>query len=139
MPLKLDEGWNQIQFNLADFCQRAYGTAFVEALRIQVHCSARLRRIFFCDRVYSDEELPSEYRIFLPRAGPREKYIIPAAAAPSSAAAAPADAAPAGASAEEQAADEEVLAISGEVAALEGPGAYPEDAVDEDGEEQAVA
>lgn len=37
MPMRLDEGWNQIQFNLADFTKRAYGTAYVETLRIQVH------------------------------------------------------------------------------------------------------
>ena len=36
MPLKMDEGWNQIQFNLADFVRRAYGTGYVETLRIQV-------------------------------------------------------------------------------------------------------
>lgn len=34
--MRLDEGWNQIQFNLADFTKRAYGTAYVETLRIQV-------------------------------------------------------------------------------------------------------
>ena len=26
MPMRLDEGWNQIQFNLADFTRRAYPT-----------------------------------------------------------------------------------------------------------------
>uniref|UniRef100_A0A915L684 CFA20 domain-containing protein n=1 Tax=Romanomermis culicivorax TaxID=13658 RepID=A0A915L684_ROMCU len=36
MPMRLDEGWNQIQFNLADFTKRAYGTTYVETLRIQV-------------------------------------------------------------------------------------------------------
>ena len=25
MPMRLDEGWNQIQFNLAEFTRRAYG------------------------------------------------------------------------------------------------------------------
>jgi hypothetical protein len=36
MPLRLDEGWNQVQFNLADFVKRAYGTTYIETLRIQV-------------------------------------------------------------------------------------------------------
>lgn len=36
MPMRLDEGWNQIQFNLADFTKRAYGTNYVETLRVQV-------------------------------------------------------------------------------------------------------
>ena len=36
MPMKLDSGWNQIQFNLADFTRRAYGTNYIETTRIQV-------------------------------------------------------------------------------------------------------
>lgn len=54
MPMKLDEGWNQIQFNLADFTRRAYGTNYVETLRVQVHANCRLRRIYFSDRLYSE-------------------------------------------------------------------------------------
>jgi Protein of unknown function (DUF667) len=27
MPMKLDDGWNQIQFNLAEFTRRAYGAS----------------------------------------------------------------------------------------------------------------
>ncbi len=34
--MKLDDGWNQIQFNLADFTRRAYGTNYIETLRVQV-------------------------------------------------------------------------------------------------------
>lgn len=66
MPMRLDEGWNQIQFNLADFCRRAYGTTYVETLRIQLHCSCRLRRIYFSDRLYAEEELPAEFKLFVP-------------------------------------------------------------------------
>ena len=36
MPMRLDDGWNQIQFNLSDFTRRAYGTNYVETLRVQV-------------------------------------------------------------------------------------------------------
>lgn len=54
MPMSLDEGWNQIQFNLADFTRRAYGTNYVETLRVQVHANCRLRRIYFSDRLYSE-------------------------------------------------------------------------------------
>ena len=45
--MKLDEGWNQIQFNLSDFTRRAYGSNYVETLRISVHANCRLRRIYF--------------------------------------------------------------------------------------------
>ncbi|XP_072269287.1 cilia- and flagella-associated protein 20 [Pyxicephalus adspersus] len=40
MPMRLDEGWNQIQFNLSDFTRRAYGTNYIETLRVQCLTSA---------------------------------------------------------------------------------------------------
>lgn len=36
MPMKLDDGWNQIQINMADITKRAYGTNYVETTRVQV-------------------------------------------------------------------------------------------------------
>jgi hypothetical protein len=66
MPMRLDEGWNQIQFNLSDFTRRAYGTNYIETLRVQVHANCRIRRIYFSDRLYSEEELPPEFKLFLP-------------------------------------------------------------------------
>lgn len=66
MPMRLDEGWNQIQFNLSDFTRRAYGTNYVETLRVQIHANCRVRRIYFSDRLYTDEELPTEFKLFLP-------------------------------------------------------------------------
>ena len=47
MPMRLDEGWNQIQFNLSDFTRRAYGTNYIETLRVQIHANCRIRR--FCN------------------------------------------------------------------------------------------
>ncbi|CAH2089658.1 unnamed protein product [Euphydryas editha] len=66
MPIGLSGGWNQIQFNLADFTRRAYGTQFLETLRVQVHANARLRRIYFSERLYTEEELPQDYKLYLP-------------------------------------------------------------------------
>jgi hypothetical protein len=66
MPMRLDEGWNQIQFNLSDFTRRAYGTNYIETLRVQIHANCRIRRIYFSDRLYSDDELPPEFKLFLP-------------------------------------------------------------------------
>merc|ERR1719379_619716 len=66
MPMRLDEGWNQIQFNLSDFTRRVYGTNYIEALRVQLHANCRIRRIYFSDRLYSEEELPPEFKLFLP-------------------------------------------------------------------------
>lgn len=66
MPMRLDEGWNQIQFNLSDFTRRAYGTNYIETLRVQIHANCRIRRIYFSDRLYSESELPPEFKLFLP-------------------------------------------------------------------------
>ena len=72
MPMRLDEGWNQIQFNLSDFTRRAYGTNYIETVRVQIHANCRIRRIYFSDRLYSEEELPPEFKLFLPVVKRRE-------------------------------------------------------------------
>ena len=56
----------RIQFNLSDFTRRAYGTNYIETLRVQLHANCRIRRIYFSDRLYSEEELPPEFKLFLP-------------------------------------------------------------------------
>ncbi|XP_063626413.1 cilia- and flagella-associated protein 20-like [Cydia splendana] len=66
MPISLADGWNQIQFNLSEFTRRAYNKSFVEVQNIKVNANIRLRRIYFADRLTPDEDLPAEYRIFLP-------------------------------------------------------------------------
>ena len=88
MPMRLDDGWNQIQFNLSDFTRRAYGktpcvfnfvnfgnlltlrpfagTNYIETLRVQIHANCRIRRVYFSDRLYSEDELPPEFKLFLP-------------------------------------------------------------------------
>mmetsp|Transcript_1577 Transcript_1577/g.2252 ORF Transcript_1577/g.2252 Transcript_1577/m.2252 type:complete len:240 (-) Transcript_1577:70-789(-) len=83
MPMRLDEGWNQIQFNLSDFTRRAYGTNYIETLRVQIHANCRIRRIYFSDRLYSEEELPPEFKLFLPivkRDTENEQHYDPALA-----------------------------------------------------------
>jgi hypothetical protein len=66
MPMRLDPGWNQIIFNLADYVKRAYGTNYSETSRVTVHANCRIRRIYFTDRLYSEDELPAEFKLFLP-------------------------------------------------------------------------
>ncbi|KAG0234859.1 Cilia- and flagella-associated protein 20 [Actinomortierella wolfii] len=66
MPLRMDPGWNQIQLNLADFTKRAYGTTYVETLRVTIHANCRLRRVYFSDRIVPEEDLPAEFKLFLP-------------------------------------------------------------------------
>ncbi|EGD78560.1 hypothetical protein PTSG_09254 [Salpingoeca rosetta] len=93
MPMRLDEGWNQIQFNLADFTRRAYGTTFIEAQRVQIHANCRIRRVYFSDRLYSEDELPAEFKLYLPLRGKDKKGQAdagPATSAPEPSQAAPA-------------------------------------------------
>ncbi|KAI8579762.1 hypothetical protein K450DRAFT_240220 [Umbelopsis ramanniana AG] len=66
MPMRLDPGWNQVTFNLADFTKRAYGTQYVETLRVTIHANCRLRRVYFTDKLYGEDELPPEFKLFLP-------------------------------------------------------------------------
>ncbi|KAG1178183.1 hypothetical protein G6F70_000318 [Rhizopus microsporus] len=66
MPMRLDPGWNQIVVNLADYVKKAFGTNYSETSRVTVHANCRIRRIYFTDRLYSEEELPSEFKLFLP-------------------------------------------------------------------------
>lgn len=77
MPMRLEEGWNQIQFNLSDFTRRAYGTNYIETLRVQIHANCRIRRIYFCDRLYNEDELPDDFKL------PEPKQLSGTVASPS--------------------------------------------------------
>lgn len=65
MPLRLDPGWNKIEINLADFTHRAYGTRYMETVAIRINANVRLRRIYFSDQLYAEEDKPHEYRLFV--------------------------------------------------------------------------
>lgn len=67
MPLRLEPGWNKIEINLADFTHRAYGTRYIETVRVRINANVRLRRIYFSDQLYSEEEKPRDYRIYIPK------------------------------------------------------------------------
>lgn len=65
MPLELDDGWNEIVFNLDDYCEKAFGSRFVECQKVQVHANCRLARIYFNDKVKTEDEIPAEYKLFM--------------------------------------------------------------------------
>ena len=57
MPMRLDDGWNQIQFNLSDFTRRAYGTNYIETLRVQVNISnCNIEYYLYC--LYPELRIP---------------------------------------------------------------------------------
>jgi hypothetical protein len=63
LPMRLDPGWGQVRFNLPDLTRRAYGSGYVETIRVTVFANCRIRRVYFCDRLYAEDELPPEYRL----------------------------------------------------------------------------
>lgn len=68
MPIGLSEGWNQIQFNLAEFTRRAYKKQFVEVQKLKINANIRLRRIYFTERLIPEDQLPPEYKLYFPLA-----------------------------------------------------------------------
>lgn len=58
MPLRLDSLWNMVYLNVGDLTTKAYGTTFVEVIRVQIHASCRIRRAFFTDQEYKQSKLP---------------------------------------------------------------------------------
>jgi|JI10StandDraft_1071094.scaffolds.fasta_scaffold672259_1 hypothetical protein len=42
-----------------------------EFVRVQIHANCRIRRIYFSDRLYTEDELPPEFKLFLPIAADR--------------------------------------------------------------------
>jgi len=65
MPLKLSDGWNHIQFNLDEFLYKWYSSRYKETVQIQVHASCRIRRIYFTEKLVSEEDLPPEFRLYV--------------------------------------------------------------------------
>uniref|UniRef100_A0A1B0DQY9 CFA20 domain-containing protein n=1 Tax=Phlebotomus papatasi TaxID=29031 RepID=A0A1B0DQY9_PHLPP len=74
MPLYLNPGWNQIQLNLPEYMRRAYGTNYVETVGMIVHANTRLRRIYFTQKLYPEEEKPFCFRVRI--FPPKHKEIL---------------------------------------------------------------
>lgn len=75
MPLALNCGWNQVQLNLADFTRRAYGTNYMETVRITINANCRLRNVYFSDRLYTDEEKPMAFKFTAPQREKKPKEV----------------------------------------------------------------
>ncbi|XP_022222234.1 cilia- and flagella-associated protein 20 [Drosophila obscura] len=87
MPMGMSPGWNQIQFNLADFTRRAYGSNYLETVSLQIHANVRIRRVYFADKLYTEAELPNDYRLMgKPKdlKKPEKQFKVPATARPPS-------------------------------------------------------
>jgi len=63
MPVSMDMGWNLLHMNLAEFTIASFKTAYVETVCVKVHANCRLRRIYFSDQLYEEDQLPKAYRV----------------------------------------------------------------------------
>lgn len=63
-PLCLNDAWNECKINLQEFVYKSYGTIYLETIQVSVHANCRLRRVFFAAKLYPDNEIPAEYKLF---------------------------------------------------------------------------
>ncbi|PVU88353.1 hypothetical protein BB561_005907 [Smittium simulii] len=66
MNLRLDEGWNQIIFDLDFLTQKFYNSCYKETSRIILHPNTHLRRLYFASEIVPEAQLPSELRLYTP-------------------------------------------------------------------------
>ena len=64
MPMRLEDGWNQVHINLDDFTKKAFGSTYKETKRVQIHGNCRLRRIYFTIFPVDYKKIPPEYKVF---------------------------------------------------------------------------
>lgn len=65
LPLRLDAScWNQLQFDLARLTRDAYGTTLEYTISVQIHANCRVRRVYFAERMATEEQLPIEFRLY---------------------------------------------------------------------------
>ncbi|CAG03699.1 unnamed protein product, partial [Tetraodon nigroviridis] len=62
VPLKLSTFWDHININLTTVTNEIFGAKYVETVKIKIHPNCRIRRVYFTDRLYSQRELPSDYK-----------------------------------------------------------------------------
>lgn len=64
MPLVLEPGWNTVTLDLRKLVNKAYGTIFAEVSGVVVHANARVRRIYFAEKLVAEENLPAEFKMY---------------------------------------------------------------------------
>jgi hypothetical protein len=64
MPLHLTSGWNSVVVDLAALVRRIWNCEYKHCSRLNLCANTRIRRIYFCDRLYKEAELPSALKLF---------------------------------------------------------------------------
>ena len=64
LPMKMEDGWNQLHINFEDFVKKAFGTNYIETKKVQIHANCRIRRIYFTEFPVNYRRIPPEYKVF---------------------------------------------------------------------------
>ena len=64
LPMKLEDGWNQIHINFEDFVRKAFGTNYVETKRVKINANCRIRRIYYTEFPVNYKKIPPDYKVF---------------------------------------------------------------------------
>ncbi|KAJ1935693.1 hypothetical protein GGF37_005900 [Kickxella alabastrina] len=64
LPLRLEQGWNYLTFDINDMTARIYGTKHMETRRVTFNSSVCLRLVLFADRIVSEDQLPAELKLY---------------------------------------------------------------------------
>lgn len=63
IPIRPKDGWNTLVIDLNKLMRRCYSVDYFETTRLTLYANCRVRRMYFSDRVYQEEELPIDYTI----------------------------------------------------------------------------
>ena len=63
LPVSVKLGWNFLNLDLEDLCQRAFGTNYLSTTQVRVYGNCRLLHVYFQDQLYSDAELPEHLKV----------------------------------------------------------------------------
>uniref|UniRef100_A0A3P9IK68 CFA20 domain-containing protein n=1 Tax=Oryzias latipes TaxID=8090 RepID=A0A3P9IK68_ORYLA len=65
--LDMGEFWGKEIFNLAELTSSSFGSRYVETLEGIINANCWIRRVYFTDREYSEDEIPNDFKLPLPQ------------------------------------------------------------------------
>uniref|UniRef100_H3D458 CFA20 domain-containing protein n=1 Tax=Tetraodon nigroviridis TaxID=99883 RepID=H3D458_TETNG len=63
IQLRLSTSWDYFNINLARVTNALFETKYVETVKVKINANCQIRSVYFSDRVYSNDELPNEYKV----------------------------------------------------------------------------
>uniref|UniRef100_A0A8C7YEV8 CFA20 domain-containing protein n=1 Tax=Oryzias sinensis TaxID=183150 RepID=A0A8C7YEV8_9TELE len=61
------DGWRRLVFDLQNITNTSFGSSYMETLPIQINANCWIRRVYFTDREYSEDEIPNDFKLPLPQ------------------------------------------------------------------------